>query len=369
MSGKYGTSESTEAIGQEVQGAIKGKSAKLYKQAERLYNKVDEVVPPSTSINTSGLQEQAAKISDDIARLGTASKRLQNKELKDIANDLASSDAMEYKTLTVIRTRLRQLIEKNDAGIGKGGVKFMSNSEAGNYKMLKSAIEKDIDTYAEAAGGDIKATMDVARQFYGKTASKYDDKIIKRLLDTHPEKVADIVFKPNNITAMRKLYDAGGRKGFETARAQWLEGIIQGGNPGKMLDKYKPNELNFIFRTNREGLNQVRKLANVIDAAKGAQRLGGNPSGTAQNLITPTIGAGTIGLLFYNPAAAASIVIAPNILSRMYVSPVGRSLLTKGLEMPLGSAQAAGLATKLGALVSKIELERGVDNAIPEVIN
>ena len=114
----------------------------------------------------------------------------------------------------------------------------------------------------------------------------------------------------------------------------------------KQLDKFYPLLKQFGYSTDDIGL--LKKIANVAENLKGAERVAGNPSGTGQAMATQAQLGVALSLIFSgHPIGAAAVAGAPYILAKAYLSTTGRRLLTEGLKIPYGTPQATEWLTKM----------------------
>lgn len=120
----------------------------------------------------------------------------------------------------------------------------------------------------------------------------------------------------------------------------------------KQLDRFYPLLRQFGYSSEDIGL--LKKIANVGEGLKGAEKIAGNPSGTGQAMATQAqIGVAASLLFSGHPLMAAGVAGGPYILAKAYLSPVGRKLLTEGLRIPIGTEQATEWLTKMMAYSSR----------------
>ncbi len=114
----------------------------------------------------------------------------------------------------------------------------------------------------------------------------------------------------------------------------------------KQVDKFYPLLKQFGYSTEDIGL--LKKIANVAENLKGAEKVAGNPSGTGQAMATQAQLGVALSLVFSgHPIAAGAVAGAPYLLAKAYLSPMGRRLLTEGLKIPTGTPQATEWLTKM----------------------
>lgn len=489
---KMGSSESFEALGTKAQEAIKNKSTEVYKKAGELYDKVGELVPEGVSVDPAKTREVAARL---LSAEGKKPPSMQNPSITKILRDLSGADdalmqevnmyseparsqilaklkaegdsGFDWKTIQSMRSELNSRIAQSDAAMktSQPGSKFQSTPEASVYKQLRKALDEDITSFAEQSGGDIKDTFDLANAFYREGKLTYNSSTIRRLLKTNPEKVVDVVFRPNGGSELTAIRNAIGSDVFNTSiKPSVTKRLLGDGafNPkalGESLVKYgdevlgkvySPSEIKSLKELATDGqmqlantlpgspflktianerpevvvdsilgsydrfpgaktvlrnvsmirsvvdketfaslqremsdrifkLNQLtdqvqpEKLSKTIqtydrvlklfyspeqvqwlrDIAKtgklmaSAERQAGNPSGTAQNVITW----GTWGALMRDPISGTMTgIIAPTQMAKLYLSDAGRRYFLNALKTPANSGKGAELMFKIVAI-------------------
>lgn len=220
---------------------------------------------------------------------------------------------------------------------------------------LKKALDDDIktytisqtDPYGKMETGQFKTAFDKANAFHGNVKDLINNKLIKKLSKAQGSDVAGTIFRSGNIEDVLTAKAALGNKGYLAAQKQFFNDILESKNIGRELGKFEPEFLQAAF--SNEQLQALKKLDSVKQLALGAEKLAGNPSGTAQNLAT---GATLTGLghaalkLFTNPTAA--IVEAAAILGIPFATAKAYIGTTHGIPVPAQaiadvSAKAVGL--------------------------
>lgn len=474
---KIGIESSFEEIGIGVKNFIKDQSQIWQKKGVELYLKAGKNIPEGTLIDTGNLQETALKF---LKQQMKKSPAFQNtalmKKLMDLSNvskktlSLLDSlpDTQRKQLLSQIETKqdweglqlliqdLNDLIRSSDFAIKQGqlGVKGLSSSEGGIYKMLKKAVIKDIDNFAEIQGGKIKTDLDLANKFWAEGKEIWNSPFMRKMLKINPEKIVDAVIKPNGVTDIKLMKRAIGRKGFNTIKNGFSNKLLNGFKDGKSFKTtlkrygdetleqlYSKQELsqlkqlatddikvnkelvaNPFFRSlvkttpekvvsfvvkphnttnidmiekivGKEGIKEIaakhlervmvlnkhdlfspemlvtqlrrygdrtmnrlltpeiwkelQQLGKVSQIARGAELIAGNPSGTAQNLITFVTG----GIVLKDPIRKAWLVVAPNLLAKAYLSKPAMRYLTTGFKMPATSKDAVALFIKLSSIL------------------
>lgn len=129
---------------------------------------------------------------------------------------------------------------------------------------------------------------------------------------------------------------------------------------GKMLKNLRSLDPEYrrLFFSDGE-MADIGRLSHVKGKLESGQRMWGNPSGTARALITWGQGAA----LLHDPASGAATVIAPAILAKMYLSPIGRRLLVDGINQTdrTGMANFIRMVNFMGNARQTILREEGLD--------
>lgn len=289
---KIGSTETFETLGKKAQDAIAEKSKVIQKQASELYNKVGEMIPEGTSIRPESMRSTAESL------LASESKKppsLQNTSVQKILRDLSgSSDEMmqqinqypekvrqqiidklkaegkgefDWKTIQGIRSELNSRIAQADAAMktSQPGTKFQSSPEAGIYKQLRKALDKDIEEFAASQGGDIKESFDMANAFYKEGKLTYNSPVIRRIINSNPEKLVDAVFRPKGGFELDAIKQSIGKAKFdETVKPLVTKRLLGDGifSPKELsakLKTYGDEVLSKVF--NPDEIKMVKDLA------------------------------------------------------------------------------------------------------------
>lgn len=179
------------------------------------------------------------------------------------------------------------------------------------------------------------------------------NRFFRAIVNTSPEKVIGFIIKPNNTTKIDMIQSIVGKEGMKDIAAAHIERIMK----LNQHELFSPQQ--FITQLNKWGdktnkrlfgeemWKDLQKFAEVSRITRGAESIAGNPSGTAQNLISFVTG----GMVLKDPIKKSWLVIAPNLLARIYLSKPAMKLLTTGINMPSTSPEAIRLFTKLATLL------------------
>jgi hypothetical protein len=240
---KMGSSETFETLGKAAQESIAKKSMFIYGKANELYADVGKLIPKGSVIVPNNTKQAAAMLLEQESKKPPS---LQNPSIQKVLRDLSGADDVleeqinaypegaraqiraklaaegqggyDWKTIQSIRSELNSRIAQSDAAIkaGQPNAKFQSSPEAGIYKQLKKSLDRDIEEFATAEGGEIKEAFDLANAFYKEGKLTYNYPTIKRILNANPERVVDMVFRPNGGLEIDAVRNAVGKEVFNT---------------------------------------------------------------------------------------------------------------------------------------------------------
>lgn len=348
---------------------ISGMSAKGAQAAEELANKAIKndlysKIPKDLKVPTSALNSEASNILNEVKNLDAADmpspemlQRLTSYEGMGInpaktaetfgktgtqVENIPASQGVNFEALRAARSNLGKIAEK-------GGVEGMYATR------LKQAIDRDIDTFSKAgtgiekmAGQEAASTFRRANSYYKDLKTLQDNSVYQKLKNAKFEDMPDIVFKKGNKTDVLVAKASLGQEGFNALKKQFFNDLIESKNIEGALSKYDDDFLRTVF-TGSE-LSALKDIANIKKASLGAEKIAGNPSGTAQNIV----GAATLGELarlgfkaFTNPISSAAEAVG--ILGVPYVGSKAYLASTRGL--PMLSASGSPVVSKLAAML------------------
>jgi len=222
-------------------------------------------------------------------------------------------------------------------------------------KFLESEVEKRLRRVVYESGGLLRAPDGVVQRIIN--GDEMTLKAVKRI-------VGPKGMKPIKRDIIESIL---GR----IANPEDLPGVVRqptAGRIAKNLEDYDPNFLKAVFSDVE--MNEIKQIDTLKALFESQQRLGGNPAGTAGNLLT---GAGLVGagmvipnaaeFIFKHPIKAAVTVLTPDIVSRLYVSEAGRRLLIKGLDpkWAKNGAIAGALATQISIAAAESRRDKSLD--------
>ena len=150
-----------------------------------------------------------------------------------------------------------------------------------------------------------------------------------------PQAVMNTVMQ-GDPTISRTVKNILGPKGWEPYRRELIGRIIGEQETGlptaknilKQLDERNmSSDFRKLFISDAE-VQDLKRLADVRSTLDTGERLYGNPSGTAKNIITWELSKAVL----HHPVTGVPTIIAGPLLAKFYLSPMGRRLLINGLN-------------------------------------
>lgn len=370
---KFGTREDAEVLGQIAKDSVASMSKAMREQSDILYSRVGQLAEGKQI----GLGRSAEAAMDLVEKELRLRPELRNQKIFQMASDVLGIDpkAITEDTLPFIRERaadftadyanwngtrrlLGDIIDTEDAAraLGTPGVKFLSSAEAGAAKRLYKAAGEDLAAFSAKEGGELKAAHQAASSFYKEGIETFNDKAVKALLRSNPERIVDVVFRPGSVMPIRAVRKAAGEGGFQALKKQFVEKLLpevgENLNPQTFqnaLDKYGEATLREVFTP--QELMQFRGLAKASAAAGKAAGLAGTQGSARTNTILASGGVAG-GLIVSNPVTgvpgAVGIILGPKAVAELYLSDKGRQLLLDGFRISAGGEKAAKTA---GAII------------------
>ncbi len=343
---QFGTSQGKETVGTAVQEAIQAKHYKRLMVRNKLFDRLTASVKPEVKIGTENLQTTAEQLLANESQLPVEA---QSAGISKFLDSMAKirQQGLSFKGAKALRERLSSLVGP-----------MADTPEKQVYKQLKNSLDDDLAKFADEEGGEIGKAWKKANSFHGAVKQLASDPNIKSVLDkANPSAVVNSLFNSRNTLQLRLLRKAMPESSYQNLQGAMINRLFEGGvnqtasealasNIGKYGDEFLE------VAVTKQKLNRLKEFAEVVQSVKAPERLAGNPSGTAQNVISFASGAYVIT----NPLTGVAVVATPPALAKIYLSDFGRKLITEGVRLSPQSARAAGVASALAALAMKNEV-------------
>lgn len=340
---QIGSGQSKEVVGTSAQNAILQKNFKRLQTRDKLFDRLTRSVPTDAKIGTDTLQESADSL---LLKESQLPIEAQNKQIATFLDGMRNikQQGLSFQGAKNLRERLTGLIGP-----------MADTPEKQVYKQIKNSLDDDIAAFAEKSGGQIEKAWKQANAFHGAVKDLASDPNIKSVLNSsNPGAIVNGLMNSRNTLQIKLLKKAMPEKDFRKVQDAMIDRLFEGGINQTAsqalvsnLKKYGDEFLETAIP--KAKLSRLREFGEVASRAKGAEKLAGNPSGTAQNVITFAQGAFFIS----NPVRGTVAVVAPPVMAKLYLSDFGKKLITEGVSISPQSARAAGIAGALMTLANK----------------
>lgn len=295
---------------------------------------------------------------------------LQDEGLRKFLFNLSDNNAsMTFQGAKLQRERLNALI---------GPVADTPEKQV--YKKLKVALDQDIADFAALVGGKVEKAFVKANAFHGAVKQLAEDPNIQKLVNANPAAVVDAAFKKNTgATEMMLLRKALPENVYQKFQSAVVNKLFEGPATNAGIEGLGSHAQNLVKNLKRYGeepieaalpagsVSRLKEFADLISKINpNADIAAGNPSGTGSSIFT-WVTAGGQGHFIINAVrnpslatatAAGTALLTPPIMAKIYLSDLGRKLITEGFRLNPASAEAAAVGAKVLAL-ARMEYLRG----------
>lgn len=338
---------------------------------DTLSQKASDLLKAQTKLPQGAQASGASQLLQDLAGRGFEGKDIGQVVMPGEAPRGVTGSAVaeyDYPTVQALRAELNSRIAGADQGIKSGsGMAFQSSPEAGIYKQLKGALDQDLNKFSDTQGGAFKNSFDQANSTYSQYKQTFtNNKFIKSIMtEQDPAKIvskAMNVDNPNAIAALKTNLPAPVLNDLQTSFIKDMTEKVPGQfSPAHFVTQYEkigPDKLNSFL-----GPTQMQKLQPLYTLSKAsvqAEKIGANPSGTSQGMMSAMgLTAPVMQLLRGHALGAASILggeaAGLPLAAKAYLSEPVTNLLTNQTNGIANTANAAGQAAPAGAVSQNIQ--------------
>lgn len=188
---------------------------------------------------------------------------------------------------------------------------------------------------------------------------KYFPRLVKAL-ETRPSAITKLIIMPKNVETIRKAKVVLSPSTWQDVERNFLEELLTVNKPiaGEATEfispaKFETNVFKFSDETLKAALSgdnykAVKDLALLSKYVQTAEKMAGNPSGTAQNVIAWGQGA----MIWRDPTTGLLMAFSPPVFAKLYFSKFGRKLFVEGFKTAAHTPKGIEIATKLGLLIA-----------------
>ena len=243
-------------------------------------------------------------------------------------------------------------------GVGKQGT------------LTGASIRKELSKYEHGVvetmlgNGETRQMVRLAEQLETVDATAITNPLFKRILSTHPERVADLVVQPHNVVNIQEVRKTLGQGAVDDLKRGLVNKILQKPAidvpdevfmlaPEKILvalRRYGKETLDELFKDDPTFLQDIYNFAEVANAAKGASRL----SQSRQRLQTgpALIAFGELTMAIADPKLGLKIILGIPAVTKLYLSKTGRKWLTDGFNVKAQTPEGKRIFGKIMGLIA-----------------
>lgn len=354
------------SAGQIAQETGKNRYGQFMAEAAKRYKNIP--IDPTTPVETNALRDVAIGHIDDLGNFNApAIKRLLNtaKESVDVnmsynPQQIVDAAGQPFRGGKMPNYTWQELLSDQSA-LRKMSASTSDFNKKRILNNLVNAINDDIAAFSQKVDSpQIKSALDDAVKYYREGDAMlpgiktFRDRQIMNALNTgSPEDIVKQFIKPNNVSDVLRLKQTIGDEGMQPVKQAWLEKMFRLGEEqsldlGKFsnaLNKYDDNTLrSFLSQSELRGL---KELAHITKTVQNVEKLGGNPSGTAQQTGAMV----DIYMLMAKPVLWSAKIIGSRKLADLYLNnPAFRETLISGMKakQPAGTSLAIKMLTLSG---------------------
>lgn len=228
--------------------------------------------------------------------------------------------------------------------------------DQGHLKQLYGALSQDIDHSISQVNPEAGKALQQATGYYNQGINKIRSPLGKLISNSDPEKIPDLLLKPNSQTQISHVKEIVGDDAFKSLQDNFLaslyhksldnNGVLDVGKLKQTMGKYQSGTLDQLLRPDQlkelENVNtNMGKINNVKESlARGTK----NTNGSQTAFNASTLGEGAA--LFLHPMTALKILGANYGMSKLFTSPVGKTYLTSGIPLNPTLAKTINVASK-----------------------
>jgi hypothetical protein len=327
--------DTTQNYGEIIQQGLNETLKKNKTQASNAFDKVQRIADAQGGkINFASTQNEAKAILEELSALP---EQFRDNQLIDYAAKFSQLDNLPFNVARELRSKIGDEVSKLKASANAG------TAEAGQYRAatrLFNALENDMDTFANNAGGVLKQAYQEARTLYKDKVVPFKKgqlaKVLKNDYDT--DLLIGAFLKPGRENLASKLIQNSNNKGLEAARASILNDAMEKASQGEFFnaqtfakESLRLGKVNKVLFTDaqRTGLEGYAKLAK---AAERASKFAANPE-TGARLTGPIGAISAVGATVWNPLIGVGIASGLGA-AKLMQSELGRKLLTRAYHLP-----------------------------------
>lgn len=329
-----------------VQKGMQNRLGSLRKTAGKLYTEVANRLDPKGVMPTNSFDDAILKAMEAQQKLGTAAKP----EVTAILEKYASAPRGDFSLMRELRSQLGSEISdfyKGGSAIGEKGV--------GAIQSIKRALESDMGSFADEAGGAAKAAWRKADAFYRTGIAPLKETGLRQLVKSpEPEKAWRWLVSgdtPSRSARMYRALDGEGRAAVRYGlvkdameKATNPKGDISPARFARYLEDHQ-NAITTFFKG--KDLREIQGFQNLMRHVERAGQYAENPP-TGNRLVPFLLG----GAAYASPGTAATVGGTAGAIKLMFQTKAGRDALLSMSEYKPGSKEAENVSKYIAGLIA-----------------
>lgn len=222
-----------------------------------------------------------------------------------------------------------------------------------DYLRLKSAVDKDVDTFVSGQktplgsmmGKEFADRYEQANAFSGAYKQLFKGDLATTIANAPPEKILDSVFQKNNETAIKQFRAIVGDEAFQQAKRKWVDDLLESPNVSQALSEKKidPGTLSAILTPTEQ--TELSKFGSVQGIRKTVGNLQGTNGSARMTAQTLSYGAGLDALYRLIQGDVKGAAVMGSAFAGPY--PIAKALTSKAategidVSLPLSARNAA----------------------------
>ena len=343
--------------------------------SKNAYKELDDklnVVSGGARVNITDIKKSAQKLLDE----AKPTAKLQADALKIPKTILDQDDFVPFSTANAIRSQF--------LGVTRSTNELISGQSQRYAAKLASEITDTINDVGKSnLSPSVRESYNRAQKLWKDGSEVFNTKLINKLIKEDPEQAFKTLIKPERSSTVEKVFKAINKTKDETVKKDLKDSLrgaflydlksesikrydtLKGDYLLKNLNKYGDSVLNELF-TPAE-LSNVRGLLKALKVAQQKTTGEGVPGGVFIQLIQggAVLGLGTGALT----APAATILVAPRVISTLFTNPKFVKLLKEGFALKPGDPKYYRWSTRfINAMVTEGLIDRDeADDALDEL--
>jgi len=241
-------------------------------------------------------------------------------------------------------------LKKTRTEIGKKLKSFdpMATGDKASMAKVYASLSDDLDQTIRSFDPGIASQIDEANAFFREGINKINSKLGKSLTRVDPEKIVDVLVKPNSETTITRFKELIGEDGIARVQEAWVSKIMNQAKRGDVIDlgklktlmgRYGDSTIKALL-TDAQYENFTRLITELEDLDKLQKAILGGRK-IAEGSQTGFINRRSVEMLglAIKPSAAIKAILGEFALSKIFTTNFGKKLLTTGVDIPLGKVK------------------------------